>query len=50
MLYFHIKAYTATGCKGDGVDQLTGAFVWMVQGVAREGKVTTKKGTVTLIQ
>lgn len=33
-----------------GVDQPTGTFVWMVQGVARDGKVITKKGTVTLIR
>jgi gliding motility-associated-like protein len=34
----------------NGVDQATGTFVWMVQGVARDGKVITKKGTVTLIR
>jgi len=33
-----------------GVDQSIGTFVWMVQGVARDGKVITKKGTVTLIR
>ena len=33
-----------------GVVQPTGTFVWMVQGVARDGKVITKKGTVTLIR
>jgi gliding motility-associated-like protein len=33
-----------------GVDQPTSTFVWMVQGVARDGKVITKKGTVTLIR
>ena len=33
-----------------GVDQPTGTFVWMVQGVARDGRVITKKGTVTLIR
>jgi gliding motility-associated-like protein len=33
-----------------GIDQPTGTFVWMVQGVARDGKVITKKGTVTLIR
>jgi gliding motility-associated-like protein len=33
-----------------GIDQPAGTFVWMVQGVARDGKVITKKGTVTLIR
>jgi gliding motility-associated-like protein len=33
-----------------GVNQPTGTFVWMVQGEARDGKVITKKGTVTLIR
>jgi len=33
-----------------GVDQPTSTFVWMVQGVARDGKIITKKGTVTLIR
>ena len=33
-----------------GIDQQTGTYVWMVQGVARDGKVITKKGTVTLIR
>jgi len=33
-----------------GVDQPTSTFVWMVQGEARDGKVITKKGTVTLIR
>ena len=34
----------------NGVDQPMSTFVWMVQGVARDGKVITKKGTVTLIR
>jgi gliding motility-associated-like protein len=33
-----------------GVEQPSGTYVWMVQGVARNGKVITKKGTVTLIR
>ena len=33
-----------------GTNQPAGTFVWMVQGVARDGKVITKKGTVTLIR
>lgn len=36
--------------KLNGLDQGTSVFVWMVQGVARDGKVITKKGTVTLIR
>lgn len=36
--------------KLNGMDQGTSVFVWMVQGVARDGKVITKKGTVTLIR
>ncbi len=33
-----------------GMDQPTGVFVWMVQGLTRDGKLITKKGTVTLIR
>ena len=33
-----------------GTDQHTSTYVWMVQGVARDGRVITKKGTVTLIR
>ena len=33
-----------------GGEQPPGTYVWMVQGVARDGKVITKKGTVTLIR
>ena len=33
-----------------GREQPSGTYVWMVQGVARDGKVITKKGTVTLIR
>jgi gliding motility-associated-like protein len=33
-----------------GVDQPTGTFVWMVQGVTGDGRIITKKGTVTLIR
>ena len=33
-----------------GVDQPASTFVWMVQGVTRDGKVITKKGIVTLIR
>jgi gliding motility-associated-like protein len=33
-----------------GTEQPSGTYVWMVQGVARDGKVITKKGTITLIR
>ena len=33
-----------------GVAQPTGTFVWMIQAVTDQGKVITKKGTVTLIR
>ena len=33
-----------------GAEQPSGTYVWMVQGVARDGRVITKKGTVTLIR
>jgi len=33
-----------------GVEQPSGTYVWMVQGVARDGRLITKKGTVTLIR
>jgi gliding motility-associated-like protein len=36
--------------KVSGREQPSGTYVWMVQGVARDGKVITKKGTVTLIR
>ena len=34
----------------NGKDHQTGTFVWMVQGVTRDGKVITRQGTVTLIR
>jgi gliding motility-associated-like protein len=33
-----------------GGEQPSGTYVWMVQGTTRDGKVITKKGTVTLIR
>lgn len=36
--------------KVNGVDQPMGTFVWMVQGATADGKLITKKGTVTLIR
>ncbi|HEX3165624.1 MAG TPA: gliding motility-associated C-terminal domain-containing protein [Chitinophagaceae bacterium] len=33
-----------------GAGQPSGTYVWMVQGVTRDGKMITKKGTVTLIK
>jgi len=36
--------------KVTGTEQPSSTYVWMVQGVARDGKVITKKGTVTLIR
>ncbi len=33
-----------------GVEQSSGTYVWMVQGVTRDGRLITKKGTVTLIR
>jgi gliding motility-associated-like protein len=33
-----------------GVEQSGGTYVWMVQGVTRDGRQITKKGTVTLIR
>ncbi len=33
-----------------GKDQPNGVYVWMAEGITRDGKVITKKGTVTLIR
>jgi gliding motility-associated-like protein len=33
-----------------GVEQGSGVFVWMVQGITNNGKIVSKKGTVTLIR
>ncbi len=33
-----------------GVEQSSGVYVWMVQGVTEDDKVITKKGTVALIR
>jgi gliding motility-associated-like protein len=33
-----------------GAEQPTGTYVWMVQGVTKDNKVITKKGTITLIR
>lgn len=50
LLYFTSNLNEGWDGRIGGVDQPTGTFVWMVQGVARDGKVITKKGTVTLIR
>jgi gliding motility-associated-like protein len=31
-------------------DQPSGVYVWMVQGVTKDGKIITKKGTIALIR
>ena len=36
--------------KYGGTDQPSGVYVWMVQGVTKNDKIITKKGTVTLIR
>lgn len=36
--------------KVKGVEQQTGTYIWMVQGITVDGKKITKKGTVTLIR
>ena len=33
-----------------GAEQPTGTYVWIVQGVTKDNKVITKKGTITLIR
>ena len=34
----------------NGVEQTTGTYVWMIQGLTNENKIITKKGTITLIR
>jgi hypothetical protein len=36
--------------RSGGVEQPSGVYVWMVEGVTKDNKVITKKGTVTLIR
>jgi hypothetical protein len=36
--------------KFGGVDQPSGVYVWMVEGVTWDNKVITKKGTVSVIR
>lgn len=36
--------------KMKGIEQPGGVYVWMVQGITEDGKLITKKGTVTLIR
>ena len=33
-----------------GVEQGNGVYVWMIEGLTRDNRVITKKGTVTLIR
>jgi len=36
--------------RSGGVEQPSGVYVWMIEGVTKDNKVITKKGTVTLIR
>jgi gliding motility-associated-like protein len=36
--------------KTDGKEQAAGVYVWMIEGVTKNNKVITKKGTITLIR
>jgi gliding motility-associated-like protein len=33
-----------------GVEQPTGTYAWMIQGLTKDNKIITKKGTITLIR
>lgn len=33
-----------------GIEQPTGTYVWMIQGITKDNKTVTKKGTITLIR
>ncbi|OSZ80767.1 hypothetical protein CAP36_05850 [Chitinophagaceae bacterium IBVUCB2] len=36
--------------KSNGAEQATGTYVWMAEGITKENKIITKKGTVVLIR
>ena len=36
--------------KSNGVEQATGTYVWMAEGVTADNKIITRKGTVVLIR
>jgi gliding motility-associated-like protein len=50
LIFSTAKLNDGWGGRITGTEQPSGTYVWMVQGVARNGKVITKKGTVTLIR
>ena len=50
LLFSSTTLYKGWDGKLQGVEQPSGAYVFMAQGVAKNGKLLTRKGTVTLIR
>ena len=44
------KLFDGWDGKANGVEQPTGVYVWMAEGITKENKKITKRGTVTLIR
>ncbi|HSU26848.1 MAG TPA: gliding motility-associated C-terminal domain-containing protein [Chitinophagaceae bacterium] len=50
LIYFTSTLSQGWDGKYAGKDQASGAYVWMVQGVTKDGRIITKKGTIMLIR
>jgi gliding motility-associated-like protein len=50
LMFSTTRLYDGWDGKAGGIAQGTGVYVWMAQGITKDDKVITKKGTVTLIR
>jgi hypothetical protein len=50
LMFSTTRLYDGWDGKAGGIAQSTGVYVWMAQGITKDDKVITKKGTVTLIR
>ena len=50
LVFTTTNMYTGWDGKLIGKEQNTGTFVWMIQGITKDNKTITKKGTVTLVR
>jgi hypothetical protein len=50
MVFSTIALHDGWDGKLGGRDQPSGTYVWMIEGVTKDDKIITKKGTVTLIR
>ena len=50
LIFSTTKLHDGWDGKLGGREQPSGAYVWMIEGVTKDDRVITKKGTVTLIR